>query len=67
MNLSKLKKLKDWTLAKNTVLVDGYIGYTFKHYRKFDKLGLIYLDFKIIQSKTAAGLWKKIEKYLEGR
>ncbi len=65
MNLSKLKKLKDWVLTKNSFKHCGY-GYTFKYYRKFDKVAQSYFDFKVVKSKTAAGLWKKIEKYLEG-
>ncbi len=63
MNLSKLKnvKLKDWILLHNSNKRGGLVGYQFMHYHKPHPSGI-----KTLQSKTAAGLWKKIEKYLEG-
>ena len=71
MNLSKFKnvKLKDWVLEKNSLKDYGYVGYTFRtcKKRKGDtlRLGWFHSDTEL-QSKTAAGLWKKIVKYLEG-
>ncbi len=55
MNLSKFKnvKLKDWVLEKNADRKCGYVGYMFTNYKNV-----------LFKSKTVAGLWKKIEGYL---